>query len=840
MFSEKFHLLPLSYYIYCTIKNILCNYVKINLQKIPLSFNITDMEFTFIEDITDKRTFLNTGDHFINPLLAENNLDNFIGMKDFFRSEKFLLLVDGHMGTGKSVVTDYFLNYLVPETVVLKYNCFETTILDDMLLTFFEVFKELTAENIIQPPKNRSENFIQKINSYLLSITLPIVIVIDSFDMILKANKSEILEFLKQISQFGKIKVVICGRNFDLTDFEAFDFDKLTVGALEKHLFEKYLKSFDIKLIGPVSDELYKYTKGYYLYTALSVKIIQIRGLSLYEFLNGFSKSFLSYNDFILREALALIDPVSGHLFRFLTIIRHPVSINLLRAFRLYDEFKIKVFIDTLILAQDGNMIYLQDYYKTIAENSIPQNVAAKLHRSCVELYNTQLPLKPMERDLLISRATMRAEIEYHSMFLPKKPVLKPKEIAEINKEEIQVPSVEEQPAPKDITSIRFIFESEEEENDIMNKIADSINEFISFSDEQLKEIEKENNMTLVELINLAKQEENKFNFKRVVMIYQRALMMKNNSDYQIFLPTIFSKLADAYGKLSDWFNAVKYYKEALNLYEAAGDFAKSADIKLSIANIYYLTFKKEQAKEVLNEILTTEKLPSDIYIKTYIMLSDYTEDNPELSYSCLKKALENAENSEDEILLAELYYKFAAASDEIGETKQAVMFYKSCVEINRKGNEYISAAYSNLAGIYEENGIKDSAVKFYELSLQIDEENNNFNGIYLSSMKLAALNRKINPEKALKYYDYAYNTACRLNEIFYKVSSTLAAGDFYLMLKNPEKALEKYFRAKSLADGNLSENNLKKIEKRINDLSTQLGEEKFNQIKNGMSDDIK
>ncbi len=793
------------------------------------------MEFTFINEISDKKIFLNQGDYSINPILVENNLDNFIKMKDFFRSEKSMLLVNGFMGVGKSALIDYFFNYLSSETIILKYNCYETTILDDMLLTFFEVFKELTAQGIIQSPKNRSENFIQKINSYLSSINYPIVIFVDSFDTVLKSNKSEILEFFKQVSKLGKIKIVLAARKFDLNDFiDPLNIDRISIGALEKHLFEKYLKSFDIKLIGPVSDELYKYTRGYYLYTALSVKIIQIRGLSLLEFIDGFSKTFLSYNDFILREALALIDPVSGHLFRFLTIIRHPVSINLLRALNLYDEFKVKVFIETLILSQDGNMIYLQDYYKEIAENSIPANVAVKLHKSCVELYETQLPLKPMERDLLISRSTMRAEIEYHSMFLPKKSTIKPKAIIEnglvtIPKEE--KPEEIQVPQKKDISSIRFIFDSEEEENDIMNKIADSINEFITFTDDQLKEIEKENNLTLVELVNLAKKEENKFNFKRVVMIYQRALMMKNDSDYQIFLPKIYSKLAEAYSKLSDWFNSTKYYEEALKLYKASGDISKCAEINLEIANINFTTFKKDKAKEILNEIITTEKILPDLRIKANIMLADYTEGNNEVIYNYLKAAVDIADDVEDEVLLAELYYKFAAVSDEMGETKQAVLFYKSCVEINKLSNKYLSSAYSNLAAIYEDMGVLESALKFYELSLQIDEENNNSNGIYLSFMKLAALNRKINPDKALKYYNKAYETACRLNEVFYKVSSMMAIGDFYLFNKDIETALEKYLKAKKFASGNLSENNVKKIQKRIDDLGTQIGDEKFNEI---------
>lgn len=793
------------------------------------------MNFTFIEDIVDKKFFLTGNESSVNELLIENNLDNYIKMKDFFRSKDFALLVSGFIGVGKSSVVENFFNYLSSDSIVLKYNCYETTILDDILLAFFEVFKELTVENIIQAPKNRSENFIQKINSYFASINFPIVIMIDSFDFVLKSNKQEILEFFYQISKLDKIKVVFVARKFEISDFEGrFKYSRIQVGALEKHIFEKYLKSFGIKLIGPVSDELYKFTRGYFLYTTLAIKIIQIRGLSLMEFIEGFSKTFLSFNDFILREALALIDPVSGHLFRFLTVIRHPVSINLLRTLNLYDEFKVKVFLEHLILSQDGNMIYLKDYYKSIAENSIPQNVEIKLHKSCVELYETQLPLKPMERDLLLSRATMRAEIEYHSMFLPQKPLVKPKAVIE-NGLLIVPDNKEEQPqveaANKDISSIRFIFESEEEENDILNKIADSITEYITITDEQLKEIQKDNSMSFVDLINLAKNEEDKFHFKRVVMIYQRALMMKNDADYQVFLPKIYSKLAEAYEKLSDWFNAQKYYEEALKIYLTAGDIIKSAFIKLKMANIYYLNLKKDLAKDTLSQILAMKKLPPEIYIRTYLQQADYMEDNLEASYDALKNALSYIENSNDEELLSELYYKFAVVSDELGETKQAVMFYKNCVEINSAKNNYISAAYSNLAAIYSEAGVVDSAIKFYESSLKIDEQNSNFNGMYMSSMKLASLNKKTDQQKALKYYENAYDIGCRLNEVFYKVSSTMSMADLYMNMKNFEKAVAGYLKAKELALGNLSENNIKKIEKRINDVEQQIGSELYNEI---------
>ena len=92
------------------------------------------MKYQFIDDITDRKTFLKPDTDPVTHILAENNNNQFLKMHEFFMFEKFLLLVSGFMGTGKSAVIDYFTGFLKPETIVLKYNCYETTNLEDLLL----------------------------------------------------------------------------------------------------------------------------------------------------------------------------------------------------------------------------------------------------------------------------------------------------------------------------------------------------------------------------------------------------------------------------------------------------------------------------------------------------------------------------------------------------------------------------------------------------------------------------------------------------------------------------------------------------------------------------------
>ena len=194
----------------------------------------------FVREVPDRKYIEKQSG--IDKFFVENHFNKIEKIVNFFNEKTPMLLVNGFIGTGKLKVIEHALSFLNSDVIQLKYNCFETTVLDDILLEFFNTFKHLTAQNIIQIPKARSENFTQKINSYFESVQNPIIIVINSFEQVLKPNRQAILNFLEHLTKSYKIRIVIIARKFDYSEFNTI-FDRIAISAFEKGIFEKYLRS---------------------------------------------------------------------------------------------------------------------------------------------------------------------------------------------------------------------------------------------------------------------------------------------------------------------------------------------------------------------------------------------------------------------------------------------------------------------------------------------------------------------------------------------------------------------------------------------------------------------
>lgn len=851
------------------------------------------MQYKFLNLFLDKKDIFSLNNEMIDPVLIENNTSQLEDVYEFYNNDRPIMYVNGFLGTGKVQLINYSTNFLSEDTIVLKYNCFETTILDDIFLTFFEEFKKLETQKIINPPKIKSENFNQKIHSYFSTIEKPILIVLDSFEALTDDSRTEIINFIMHLISFQKVKTILIGRTFKASYFpDNYPLDRITTNPLEKNLFEKYLKNRKIKFNQKILDDLYKYTRGYHFFIVLTLKIMEVKQQAPETFLENFQKSFLNFYEFLEKESVDLIPTISIRFFWLLCLFRHGMNIQLLKQMKLYDEDIINTLVNNKILSKDDNQVYVQDYFKEQVDVTMPQNVAVKLHQNIIDIYEAQLPLKPFERTILLSRQTMRKEIEYHSLFLPKKintadftknltfapstftkaaentapvqqtpvqqakvqesaPQKEPQWIESNRNAPIQAPqnvniNVDLSKLGFDVNDLPFKLTPQEMEM-LANSVASiqeahqkelgssniNINQIQEPAEQNTEEVPVQ--LKLEDIINYAKDQEAQYQYPKMIELYQIALTYKDDNDYYNHLPVIYTKLGFAYQKMSDWENSLKYYELAREFYEQTLEKAKENYIKLSIANIYYETYKPDKAKTLLMDIINSDEMPEVLITKTYITLANIEDSlsNINSAYEYYKKAVSISHSTMDTETLSELYFKYALIADDKGDSQLALEYYQKCIDLSDddKLNKYLSAAYSNLATLYFEKNDKEASTKNFIKAYEIDERNNNYDGMYFSATKLSQIAQKTNPQKATEYLDKAKECALKLNDTFYMASAALAAGDFYYSQKENEKALKEYFSAFDIAKNNFSRDNLSKIQMRIDDIKFRIGTSTFQKI---------
>ena len=804
------------------------------------------MRYKFLNIFLDPKELLTQAKININPFLLENNAAQIEKLYDFFKGDTNLLFVNGFSGTGKAKIVNYSTAFLSTDTILLKYNCFNSSVLDDILLSFFSEFKKMSSQNIISEPKIKTENFTQKVNSYFSQIEKPFVIILDSFEAILEENRQEILDFIFHLNSMQKIKTIIIGRTFESKYFKDITVERLTVLALEKQFFEKYIKSEKIKTSNTTLDELYKHTRGYYFFTTLSLMLMKNQKLSLNDFLTKFTNSYLPFHNFLKKQALILVPATERNLFWFLSTIRHPISLELLKKLNLFEEENFDFLINNLLIIRDDSQIYIQDYFKEEVEEAISAHILQRIRQYIIDLYSTQLPLKPLERNICISRQTMRKEVEYHQLFLPKKTKnisnaavdinylsyskvfnvevkSKTDEVNEDEKQKKQVSSHNDFPYKKNIKFNSENLPYQQNEKHPSSSL---------FCEEVLPEPK---NLTIKEIIEMIKKAELNYDYVKIVDLCQKGLLLKEDEYYKTYLPLLYTKIAYAYKKMADYENSLKYYELSCKLYKNNDDLIKVSYIKFNIAKIFYETYKTETAKEILLGIIRTTNVPKILLLKCYLQLANIEEgaSNTHKAFEYYKFAIEHSEDITNTEILSELYFKYALTMDDKNDTKTAIEFYTKCINLSDdfKVNKFLSSACTNMATLYLEKNDTENAVKNYTKAYEIDKQSDNIDGLYYSSSKLASVLQRKQPQEALKYFETALGCAMLTKDVFYIVSASLAIGDYHYDRNQNEIALKYYIKALDLAQNDFSADNINKINIRINDIKFRIGVEKFEKV---------
>lgn len=741
------------------------------------------MDYEFLSSSIEKDNIILPNSDKINPFLLKNNYSEIIKAVDFIASEEKFLYLHGFLGTGKRQFVNYICEFLNNDVIKLEYYCKESTVCDDILLTFSEIIDNQSiskAVNLNAKITSLGLKFKQQISS----IKKPFLIVLHSFDDIQAENIDIIKEYFKGVLNEENAKLIVSTRAL-YADLE--EDRKIFLKAFTKEIFKEYLDSSGVVATDKTIEDFYKYTRGYYYYLALSIKIIQAMKIDLNEFLQIFNQSEMSFDSYLGVTYVNLIPTTIRNFFWFLRTVRHGLTLNALAVYEIYDEFSIEYLKSNLMIFQADETLYVQDYFLQKIDISIPKKTQIKLHKYIIGIYEGLLKAQVKERSIMISRQALRAEIEYHNRC-----------IREIE----QGPEAIIEEKPLEVTE-----ENDSTKQETQLPLSKQIEQAIVLSNDKkyTEAIEAFNNILNEENIDLSSLVEVRLN------------------------------LAKLYKTIAEYKKATHYYELVETYYKQHKEFINLNYLYYDMTDLFFKMYKSERAIETIKKVIYSVDTPQSLMVSSCTLLGNiYSEmNNSEDAYSYYKKALESLDENVSNEILAELYFKYALTNDDKEDYVQALEYYNKCIAVNVV-NPYKALAYSNLASCYYENESFDEAKSCYKKAYDIEKENNNYEGIYYNAYQLAKIYMQEGSAKALELLIEAKRSAEFINEDFYILESTIALGDYYYNNQETyKKALVEYFKALKISGRVLDEAESSKIKLRIKDMELRMDSEVYKEIEN-------
>ncbi len=839
------------------------------------------MDFNFIKDIyksvvNDLRADSSLLSSFVaerdSSFILNHNIDALAKLLKFLNSpDNNIFVLNGFMGSGKTSVADCLVDFINDNVLVFRNSYQEAINLDDILLSLFKEFTIYHNEKKVVLPKVETTIFSEKINTYIKYCDVPMIFIFDSLEINMRSKdtQKDILDFINYLSHFSKIKIIICSRTFKQDDLISSDSSENTqLLSLSSDEMYEYLEINNIKGSKYESEALYKMIRGHYLLLELSVLIMQILNISLTIFLSEYKKSAKNFLEFIISKVLSVSSERYIKPLLLLSTIRHGVSADFLINQNFVTEDEIIFLLEKHVLSEKNESYYLKDYIKNEFIKSVNIETKIKIHKYLTDVYEAELPLKPFERELFLSRLTMRQEIAFH------------KKRIETLEEEFEKSGVQKRSETQGLTYLSYSrksgfesgmenkklvekkyvknikpyndkhkrFELSNEDSKLLNatKFQDTITKkLVDISNLELKAGEKMQEkpntnsipQCLDDYIEIAQSCEETYNFSDAIMYYKKALTYTHDDLFKIKEPILYTKLAICYKKIQDVDNAVNYYEKVYQLY-LNEDTDKANEVLLSIAQIYLEVYKIDKAKEVYNRILNSTITPSsEMVVRVYLELSEIEDNNLDIEAAAgyLKKALSTAEKTSNTKLLCECYFKYALLLDDSNNIDLALKYYLRCIQLsdNAEINTYLAPAYSNIAEISYDSKNNAAAKMYYELSINADKDKNNYEGLYYSYMKLAQISKTEGSNSVHDMLLNALSAAKKLDDTVYTVTIYIEMGDNYLLETEYKLALKSYVLALTFISSESGSELEEKIKTKINQIKNIIGDVEFIRLMN-------
>ena len=249
------------------------------------------MDYKFLNSSVDIENVVLPESGSIHPILFKNNYAEVIKALDFINSDEKTLHVHGFLGTGKRQFINFVSEFIQKDVIKLEYYCKTSTVCDDILLNFIQLIEANPMAKAVNLTSKIS-TLVVKLKQYLSSIKKPFLVILHSFDDIQAENKNLVLSCINDFIGLPNVKLIISTKAMEPNLLVENKLDrKIFLKALSKKNFEEFLTLNKLNVSETTIEDFYKYTRGYYYYTALTVKIVQAMRISLNDFLQKFVDS---------------------------------------------------------------------------------------------------------------------------------------------------------------------------------------------------------------------------------------------------------------------------------------------------------------------------------------------------------------------------------------------------------------------------------------------------------------------------------------------------------------------------------------------------------------------
>jgi len=745
---------------------------------------------------------------------------------DFIQSPYGIFFLSGPKGSSKSETIEKIIPDLSEDNFIFRHFCFENSTIDDFLLNFYDALKDFSLSGKLSLKKFVGGDFKEKVTHYFKTIEKNCIIIVENYEKVERNN--EIADFLIHLSNFSNVKIIIISRNNNVL-LHSMGMQTKTIEQISKEDFKVKLNIFMQSVSDEIKERFYEITQGLELYLNMSIKYCTNTGISLTDLINEFERREQdNYERFIVSKFSTLTPSNYRDLFNILSCLSHPVSINFIDTYRLGNPNYIDYLSKNFLVSKFGDEIYVKDYFKEYVKDTITVQEKVNYYNKLIEIYEKELTKSPKDRLLRLSRESIRKEIELFKILLPSINSQSQKPFSYIGISSFDFSNNQK---PKNTLSEKLKKIQERK-----NKLSSEDKNFLNSRriEESRKTFENENKQktrnTIVDLINQARNLSQNYKYSEALNVLLNALDNDFDNEFKIELCCLIAK---DYELLNEYDNAQNYYQQALNCAIDTND-SRICEIRCDIASMNKKLYKTDIAKEQFIEITAHETYSDKYRAIASIELGEIEEAQGNIETSA--KHYENALAlclGTNKNLCAKAYYRLAVLYDENGDVENAVKYYKKNYMLSAEHyeNEYYSISLTNLASIYSEQSKYQEASEFLKLALAYDTENNDLENIYYSQKELAKLYSQIDITVASSYYKQALQTAKELNDSFKSALVYFEAGEFYYDKAEDEKALECFFSARKELLNNPKDENVIRINSRIEDIKMRLNSVNFNII---------